>query len=718
MIVKIFAILLALTVPARAEPISFTVAAISAISSAVSAVSGLVGGFSGLIAFLSSPIGALVLGVGIALVSSMFIRKPQAPSAEAGKVNVRIPEAERWLACGRVRMGGAVVFAEFDDAGNFWFIVIHSDSILTSVIQYIFDDEPITVDAQGDVTTNAFVLTGGNNTYDQDDEAAGDAKKIIWSVYTTTYSAADPTPTPIQALKTAFPTKWTNDHKLVGTTYSVIKCRPLDIEHRYKAYKWRGPIGVGEPAVSIVGRWSNVYDPRDGIYKPSSNSALIWAWFRTHPYGRNKPFDSINWTMVAAQANICDEFVVDIDGNSNRRYECGIAIPDSKERNEAEQEILMTCDAQLVFDDDGKCWPRVGYHYLPSLRLVRNRDIVAMESVEARDGESLTQGVIVRYIEPAAQYAAQPSAPWINPLYYDAASSPKYLTVDALGIQNHNQAMRLAKSIGYRSQPEHKLLPTVGLRGLKARQERIVNLQYDNTFSGEYEIVTPVEVDQVGVFCGFGVVPVDADRWNLLAGEEKSKPVFHTSKSVVSLALPTNVLIKFKNNRIEATFDPTPRPDWSYEFECQEVAGAPVENNWLRMIVQIENSFAYSGGVVTNTDYYVRWRTRSSSGRVSDWISPIPTVNTTLLTLTGTPVTTGTVGIAYGGFTIGVTGGKTPYIFSDIFGRLPDGISINSATGEISGTPTVAGIFADIILRVYDNNNAFNDFPTFTITIS
>ncbi|MBD4065987.1 hypothetical protein GUH78_05755, partial [Xanthomonas citri pv. citri] len=86
--------------------------------------------------------------------------------------------------------------------------------------------------------------------------------------------------------------------------------------------------------------------------------------------------------------------------------------------------------------------------------------------------------------------------------------TPKFLTVDIQACQNHNQAMRLAKGIGLRSQPRTIIGPTVNLRGLKCRQERIINLAYDNTIAGDFEIATPVELDGSGIATTFSAVPI------------------------------------------------------------------------------------------------------------------------------------------------------------------------------------------------------------------
>jgi len=476
-------------------------------------------------AFLGAVIGSIVLAAGSFLIQKILgplTGGREAAPMDAGKVNVRITEPSRWLNAGRARQGGGVLFAEFDGAGNFWYLVVHSDSIMTGTPAYYLDDQPVTIDGSHTVVQKEFRLK--NNK--EKDAATVDGEGIGYvQIWTTTYSETNPTPPRIAALDDAFPTKWTSDHRLVGTTFSVVKMKALPPEHRYKIYRSRGPIGLGEPSVSVVSDWDNQYDPRDETqtlgdrttYKPTRNAALIWAWFRTHPYGRNKPESSINWDRVAEQADICDQNVTGIDG-TQKRYEAGVGIIDTKRRVDAEIEILLAMDGIIVFDEDGKTWARAGHWEAPTLSFSRNRDIMAMESIEAQDGESDTQGVIVRYTDPNANYSPQPSRAWLNPYYYDPLTTPNYLIVDILACQNHNQAMRLAKAIGLRSQPIHKIAPTIGLRGLRARHERIINLNYDNTFAGDYEIATPVELESAGIFTGFGAVPINEKPLDAAAG--------------------------------------------------------------------------------------------------------------------------------------------------------------------------------------------------------
>jgi hypothetical protein len=83
-----------------------------------------------------------------------------------------------------------------------------------------------------------------------------------------------------------------------------------------------------------------------------------------------------------------------------------------------------------------------------------------------------------------------------------------------------------------------------------------------------------------------------------------------------------------------------------------------------------------------------------------------------------TPVTTGTESTAYTGATPSPSGGMSPYTFSET-GSLPTGLTINTTTGVISGTPSVSGSFPSIQVSVADSasHNA-NCGAAFALVIS
>src|SRR5215472_15408533 len=60
----------------------------------------------------------------------------------------------------------------------------------------------------------------------------------------------------------------------------------------------------------------------------------------------------------------------------------------------------------------------------------------------------------------------------------------------------------------------------------------------------------------------------------------------------------------------------------------------------------------------------------------------------------GSPLQGGTVGVVYSGDTISSIGGTPPYTYAVTSGSLPTGLSLNSSSGAISGTPSVAGTYS------------------------
>ncbi|MEM9700014.1 MAG: putative Ig domain-containing protein [Pseudomonadota bacterium] len=94
----------------------------------------------------------------------------------------------------------------------------------------------------------------------------------------------------------------------------------------------------------------------------------------------------------------------------------------------------------------------------------------------------------------------------------------------------------------------------------------------------------------------------------------------------------------------------------------------------------------------------------------------VETLVTDLL-ISGTPTLNAQVGAAYS-FVPTVNGGQTPYSFDLAGGSLPDGLSLSTATGAITGTPTAPRTAAGIILRVTDFGGRMASLPAFDLTVA
>ena len=105
-----------------------------------------------------------------------------------------------------------------------------------------------------------------------------------------------------------------------------------------------------------------------------------------------------------------------------------------------------------------------------------------------------------------------------------------------------------------------------------------------------------------------------------------------------------------------------------------------------------------STGVISGTP--VSASTSIFTVTATDSTTPLPqsasarlsiTVNPAGLIVTTTSVPAAEVGSPYAGATLMSTGGTAPVSWSVSHGKLPKGLSLDSGTGDISGTPTAAG---------------------------
>lgn len=74
----------------------------------------------------------------------------------------------------------------------------------------------------------------------------------------------------------------------------------------------------------------------------------------------------------------------------------------------------------------------------------------------------------------------------------------------------------------------------------------------------------------------------------------------------------------------------------------------------------------------------------------------------------------GVVGLPYDGFTLSAIGGIAPYAFSAT--GLPLGLSINSGTGAVTGTPTASGV-STVAIAITDAAGTVASIPVFEIEI-
>jgi hypothetical protein len=613
----------------------------------ISASIGLLGGGE---IFGLPTIGSIIAGfiganvVPIALIgASLLINSFQQRPAGTSVYNVRIDAGLRRHAAGTVKVSGQALFGAFAQDGAFWYLVVHCDEELVHLDTVLLDDVEVTLDGSHRVTNPEFHAMSGGIL------GIGQGSNPFYSVWVQTYTTADPVPPPLAGFKLAFPA-WTDDHKLAGATYSIVKIDPVDSDTEPNVYKWQqGAFRLGEPGVQLIGSFARMPDPRldttdyddPSTWGASRNPALLFAWNRFRAQGFAMPMDRIAWDMIAAEADLCDEVVHDKNGVAWPRYTAGLVFEEDKAPAQVEQLILGACDGIVLYDDEGRVYLKVGHWAEPTLALT-SRDILAMASQTVEDGEAPLDGVVVTYTEPDYGYILQPAAPWLNPRYFVEGTTPNLLQVTVDACQGHNQAMRLAKAIGTAAQSAYRLGPTIGVRSLLARRERLIGLAYDEDFTGPHMITTPVEIDLETMTGSFSAVPVDADTWTLLEVEEGDRPrrdvanfdtAIPAATGVVVVAVP---IVGSPGNalRLEADFDAPPSPIYTYEFEYSSDGGT----TWQAMETDLPHLTALSPQVNAGISYEVHWRTVTSGGNYGDYSVPVTVLAAAHLTADSTSI--------------------------------------------------------------------------------
>ena len=124
---------------------------------------------------------------------------------------------------------------------------------------------------------------------------------------------------------------------------------------------------------------------------------------------------------------------------------------------------------------------------------------------------------------------------------------------------------------------------------------------------------------------------------------------------------------------------------------------------------------AISGTPTTQASYTATLRVTDADGSTATMAVNIDVQGDTILT--GGVPNTATTTVAFSGDNLGRTGGQSPYTWSVVSGALPTGLSLNTSTGDITGTPTAAGTF-NFNIRVTDANGDWDETGNDSIVVA
>jgi hypothetical protein len=226
----------------------------------------------------------------------------------------------------------------------------------------------------------------------------------------------DPNQTADYILRTAHP-DWTADHRGRNLAYIALTYK-LD-EKKYAR---------GKPEVTALVEGKRVYDPRldtspganptnASYIAYSNNPALCLAdYLIDADLGMGEEATRIDWSLVVATANICDEWVQILGNMTQRRYTCNVVL-DATSRFEDNITLLSSAMMGHCYYSGGKWLMYAGAWHAPSFTLTQNDVVGDFEIVTAYPYQERYNAVRGRYLDEARQWQEVEFNPRINSAY-------------------------------------------------------------------------------------------------------------------------------------------------------------------------------------------------------------------------------------------------------------------------------------------------------------
>lgn len=237
---------------------------------------------------------------------------------------------------GTARVGGVRIYDTSTGTNNIFLhrIMAFAGHEITSYDQIYLNDEVVTIDGSGNVTSPARY-----NGYVRIKRYYGTAAQTADAdLIADTASSADG--------------KWTSNHRLRGIAYVYVR-------FQYDADVF--PNGI--PVVSATISGKKVYDPRTGLTAFSNNPALCMRDYLTSDYGFAQPSSRISDTQVTTAANVCDEVV-----SGAKRYTCDGSFVTSFAPNQVLSDLLTSMGG-LLWYSQGKWRMKAAKYVTPTITL-------------------------------------------------------------------------------------------------------------------------------------------------------------------------------------------------------------------------------------------------------------------------------------------------------------------------------------------------------------
>lgn len=417
------AILLAMSVPAYADPIT-------------------IGGFLFTNTFLGGVFGlntlivATQIGLGLAaagasaLLSGALSKRGQGVDPGQYRGTFDSSESSELNFIGRCRAGGLKVFGNTAGTDRYR-MILHSATPLVAIEEYYLGARPVTVEANGDVSSPPYAKPGGS-----------------WVNWLT--KSGEGTTTAWASLISAFSSLWTSDHKAQGIAQSLVKYISPGVTTEKFGKLYQG----GEPSIEVLGRFGRVYDPREPACDPDDPTTWIWSMngplcaariMLSYP---NLTADDFDWDFISDEADKADALVATLTGTAPRSQCSGVWLSEDK-RGETMTQVLRSIGADIVLSDSGLIRIRL-IDDAPTEEIEFTADhVLSWDWKSGPDAAERPNVCRVKYYSPERNYELTEinldDSEWARVDDEVARYGEKYLDIDLPFCPDASQAQRVAR---------------------------------------------------------------------------------------------------------------------------------------------------------------------------------------------------------------------------------------------------------------------------------
>jgi hypothetical protein len=384
---------------------------------------------------------AYVLAVNLAriallsLVSKLTAPKIDLTQAAVDKMlTVRSSVQPQAFVYGQDMISGPLIFANTsgDDNQNLHRLVALTGREVEDILAFRIDDDDIVIPT--DIPDRDDVVTVGR---------FADVLEINTQLGTSTQTA-------IAQLTAAFPTVWTSAHRARGWSTLYTKMTIVGGNTAYER-------GIPQNLRALV-KGHKVYDPRldttnggtgahrladETTWEWSNNAALCLAdWLRWDEVGMGEVDERIDWPLVAAAADICDESVTVPNGTQNR-YTTNLTFYSDQSREQIKEMLETAMLGRCIFSQGKwRMWAGAAQAATVTLSEVNLRGSVQIQaSAPSTERYNRVRG---KFIDPDRDYTANAYPEQASTQFETDDNGLKPRTFDFNACNNSYEAQRNA----------------------------------------------------------------------------------------------------------------------------------------------------------------------------------------------------------------------------------------------------------------------------------